>query len=76
MNAELPFIRLKKYTINIKMNEQFNYQLEKLNDFIIGIFFGMNLTNKDLTNDPVNMIGMGIYALYKARVLYTAYMQG
>ena len=42
----------------------------------IGIFFGMNLTNKDLTNDPVNMIAMGIYTLYKARVLYTAYIQG
>jgi hypothetical protein len=28
------------------MNERFNYQLEKLNEFIIGLFFGMNLTNK------------------------------
>ena len=57
------------------MNEQFNYQLEKLNDFIIGIFFGMNLTNKDLTNDPVNMIAMGIYVLHKAKLIYTAYIQ-
>jgi hypothetical protein len=55
------------------MNEQLNYQLEKLNDFIVGIFFGMNLSNKDLMVDPFNIIGMGIYALYKARVLYTAY---
>jgi hypothetical protein len=55
------------------MNERLNYELEKLNDFIIGIFFGMNLTNKELTNDPFNMIGMGIYVLYKAKLIYTAY---
>jgi len=57
------------------MNERLNYQLEKLNDFIIGIFFGMNLSNKDLMNDPVNMIGMGIYALYKAKLIYTSSLQ-
>ncbi len=56
------------------MNERLNYEFEKLNDFIIGVFFGMNLTN--IINDPVNMIGMGIYALYKIRLLYTAYLQG
>jgi len=39
----------------------------------IGIFFGMNLTNN--MNDHVNLIGMGMYALYKARVLYNAYIQ-
>ncbi len=58
------------------MNERFNYQLEKLNDFIIGIFFGMNLTNKELIHDPVNMFGMGMYALYKTRIIYNAYIQG
>ena len=55
------------------MNERLNYQLEKLNDFIIGIFFGINLTNKVFTNDPVNMIAMGMYALYKTRIIYNAY---
>ena len=57
------------------MNERLNYEFEKLNDFIIGIFFGMNLTNKDLMNDPVNMIGMGIYTLHKAKLLYTSSLQ-
>jgi hypothetical protein len=54
------------------MNERLNYQLEKLNDFIIGTIFGMSLTNKELINDPVNLFGMGIYVLYRARLLYTA----
>ena len=58
------------------MNERLNYQLEKLNEFIIGLFFGMNLTNKEHMNDPLNLIAMGIYSLYKARLLYTAYLQG
>jgi hypothetical protein len=55
------------------MNERFNYQLEKLNEFIIGLFFGMNLTNKDLMNDHLNLVAMGMFSLYKIRMLYTAY---
>ena len=58
------------------MNERLNYESAALNHFIIGIFFGANLTSKGLMDDLFNLICMGIYALYKARVLYTAYIQG